>query len=786
MCAEVCSELERVAYGLPRAQRLVERLLQDPTLWDAPAGEEEKAALAAAQARIHEDPVYERLSCRLLLRRLYREVLRTPEPDPAAYRAGFVAYVRRGVEVQALDARLLRYDLERLAGALHPERDGLLPLVGLYTLVDRYLVRDPSSRALLELPQYLFMRVAMGLSLVEEEPDRWAVAFYEAMSALDFLPSTPTLFNAGTPHHQLSSCYLADVQDSMDDILRSCVEFGQIAKYAGGIGTSITKLRAVGSPVRGINGTSSGIIPFVHLFDALIKAINQGGRRRGTLAVYLEPWHLEIRAFLDLKRNAGDPYLRAPSLNTALWIPDEFLERVERDEAWYLFDPLYTPELTELWGEAFREAYRRRIEDAQSGRIPPQAYRVERARALFREILATLQETSHPWIAFKDASNARSMLPGVIHSSNLCTEVHLPTSPEEVAVCNLASINLVLHLTRDGLDELKLRRTVHLAMRGLDNVIDLNLYPTERARASNLRHRPVGLGVMGLAEAFARLGMRYGDEAACAFTDRVIELVSYFAQEASAELSRVRGSFPSFAESRWAKGEVPLDTLEEVAALRGGVEVDRSSRLDWDRLRREVKRGMRNGTVMAIAPTATISLIAGTTPGIDPYYANVFARSTLSGKFLELNRVLVEQLQSLGLWERVRERILEERGDIEGIEEIPQALREIHRTAYRIPPEAYIRVAARAQKWVDQGISRNLYLQDRSLEAMERVYLEAWRAGLKSTYYLFMAPRMYAEPSTLQVNKARKKLRWNLEEPDLREATAGGEACGVNCETCAS
>jgi len=769
MCAVVCSELQRIAYGLPRAQHLVERLLQDPILRDAPAGEEERAALVAAQARIHEDPVYERLSCRLLLRRLYREVLRTPEPDPATYRAGFVAYARRGVEANALDARLLRYDLDRLAGALHPERDARLPLVGLHTLVDRYLVRDPVSRALLELPQYLFMRVAMGLSLAEEEPDRWAVAFYEAMSAFDYLPSTPTLFNAGTPHHQLSSCYLACVLDSMDDILRSCVEFGQIAKYAGGIGAAITKLRAVGSPVRGINGTSSGIIPFVHLFDALIKAISQGGRRRGTLAVYLEPWHMEIRAFLDLKRNAGDPYLRAHSLNTALWIPDEFLERVERDEPWYLFDPLYTPELTELWGEAFRKAYRARIQDAQSGRIPPQAYRVESARALFREILATLQETSHPWIAFKDTSNARSMLPGVIHSSNLCTEVHLPTSPEEVAVCNLASINLVHHLTPQGVDELKLRRTVRLAMRGLDNVIDLNFYPTERARSSNLRHRPAGLGVMGLAEVFVRLGMRYGDEASLVFTDRLIELISYFAQEASAELGRLRGSFPSFADSRWARGEVPLDTLDDLAALRGGIEIDRSSRLDWDRLRREVKQGMRNGTVMAIAPTATISLIAGTTPGIDPYYANVFARSTLSGKFLELNRVLAEQLQSLGLWERVRERILEERGDIDGIEEIPQALREIHRTAYRIPPEDYIRVAARAQKWVDQGISRNLYLQDRSLETMERVYLEAWRAGLKSTYYLFMAPRMYAEPSTLQVNKARKKLRWI-----------------INCESCAS
>jgi ribonucleoside-diphosphate reductase alpha chain len=779
-------DLPRIAHGIDRAPLLIDRLLRDLDRTGAGEEDAEQALLGAAQARIHEDPAYERIGCRLLLRRLYREVLGTPQPDPATYRSGFITYVRRGVAANALDGRLLRYDLDRISQALHPERDALLPLVGLYTLVDRYLVRDPGSRALLELPQYLFMRVAMGLSLLEEEPDRWAVAFYEATSALDYLPSTPTLFNAGTPHHQLSSCYLADVQDSMDDILRSCVEFGQIAKYAGGIGAAITKLRAAGAPVRGVNGTSSGIIPFVHLFDALIKAISQGGRRRGTLAVYLEPWHLEIRAFLDLKRNAGDPYLRAHSLNTALWIPDEFLERVEHDEAWYLFDPLYTPELTEFWGEAFSRAYRARILDAQSGRIPPRAYRVESARSLFREILATLQETSHPWIAFKDAANARSMLPGTIHSSNLCTEVHLPTSEEEVAVCNLASINLARHLTPQGVDERKLRRTVHLAMRGLDNVIDLNFYPTERARSSNLRHRPVGLGVMGLAEAFARLRLRYGDEAACAFTDRVIELISYFAQEASAELARLRGSFPSFPESRWARGQVPLDTLDEVAALRGEVEVDRSSRLDWDRLREMVRRGMRNGTVMAIAPTATIGLIAGTTPGIDPYYANVFARSTLSGKFLEFNRVLVEELQSLGLWERVRERILEERGDIEGIEEIPQALREIHRTAYRIPPEDYIRVASRAQKWVDQGISRNLYLSTRSLEAMERTYLAAWRAGLKSTYYLFMAPRMYAEPSTLQVNKARKQLRWNLEVPEPQETTVAGEACGVNCESCAS
>ncbi len=762
---------------LSRSPELASRLWNDPTVRGASEADLEPAALQAACSRIHEEPAYERLAARLVLRRLYRDVLGTPEPDPEAYRRAFVEFLRQGVRCGALDERLLRMDTTLLARALEPKRDSLLPLAGLCTLADRYLVREPATRRLLELPQFLFLRVAMGLSLREEQPELWALRFYHATSQLDYLPSTPTLFNAGTPHHQLSSCYLSDVQDSMDDILRSCVEFGKIAKYAGGIGASVTKLRAVGSPVRGINGTSSGIIPFVHMFDALIKAISQGGRRRGTLAVYLEPWHLEIRSFLDLKKNAGDPYLRAHSLNTALWIPDEFLDRVERDEPWYLFDPQFVPELPELWGQAFREAYRARILDAQSGRIPPSAWRVVGARGLFREILATLQETSHPWLAFKDAANARSMLPGVIHSSNLCTEVHLPTSPDEVAVCNLASVNLARHLTPQGVDEARLRRTVRLAMRGLDNVLDLNLYPTERARQANLRHRPVGLGLMGLAEAFARLGMRYGDARSCEFTDRLVEFLSFCAIEASCELAAQRGAFPSFGESRWSQGLVPFDTLEDLHRLRGQVEVDRSSSLDWDSLRRRVREGIRNGTVLAIAPTATISLIAGTTPGIDPYYANLFARQTLSGKFLEFNRVLVEQLQASGLWERVRERLVEARGDLSEIEDVPQTLRDLHRTAYQIPPEDYVRVAARAQKWVDQGISRNLYLQDRSLECMERTYLQAWRAGLKSTYYLFMAPRMYAEPSTVRVNKALRKLRWNLEEP---------QTCTVTCESCSS
>ena len=783
--------VEALVEGLDGADRLAEWLRQDArSAAPAAAGEAPEALwVQLATQRLAWEPAFERVAVRACLRGLYRDLLGVAGGPAlaAAYRQAFADYVRRGVEVGALDGRLLEFDLQALARRLRPERDELLPYAGLTTLADRYLVRHPENRELMELPQFLFMRVAMGLALAEppELRQRWAVRFYEAMSTLCYLPSTPTLFNAGTPHCQLASCYLSDVLDSMDHILESAADFGQLAKYAGGIGASIAKLRSAGSPVRGINGQSSGIVPFAHMFDALIRAISQGGRRRGTLAVYLEPWHLEIEAFLDLKRNAGDPYLRTPSLNTALWVPDEFLRRVEADADWYLFDPYYVPELTEVWGEAFREAYAACVRRAEAGQLPARAFRVVRARELLGRILATLQETSHPWITFKDAGNARSMLPGIIHSSNLCTEIFLPTSPDEIAVCNLASVNLARHLTSGGqVDWDRLRRTVRVALRGLDNVIDINFYPVAKARRSNLRWRPVGLGIMGFAEAFARLGMVYGDEASLGFTDRVVEFVSYCAIEASCDMSQERGSFPAFADSRWARGQVPIDTLAELDRQRGGVEVDRTARLDWDALRARVRGGMRNGTVMAIAPTATISLIAGTTPSLDPYYANVFARQTLSGKFLEVNRVLVEQLKEVGLWEAVRERIVAERGDISRIEAIPQALRRRFPTAYQIPPDAYIEVAARAQKWVDMGISRNLYLQDRDLDRMAEVYLLAWRRGLKSTYYLFMAPRMYAEPSTVQVNKARQRLRWSFLEQ--AEPVAVSSACSTDgsCESC--
>lgn len=751
-----------------------------------PAGtatELEELLVQAATQHLHREPRMERVAVRARLRQLYRFVLGEPDPSPAAYRAAFPAYIRKGVACGALDQRLLAFDLDALAAALDPERDETLPFIGLVTLMDRYLVREPESRRWLETPQFLFMRVAMGLALAEEPGQReaWARRFYHAMSTFRYLPSTPTLFNAGTPHHQLSSCYLADVHDSMEHILEAASDFGRLAKYAGGIGASVTRLRAAGSPVRGINGESSGVIPFIHFYDALIKAVNQGGRRRGTLAVYLEPWHLEIEAFLDLKRNSGDPYLRAHSVNTALWIPDEFLRRVETGEPWYLFDPAYVPELPEKVGRAFAAAYAERIRQAEAGALPGRAWKRVDARQLFREILATLQETSHPWLVFKDAGNLRSLLPGVIHSSNLCTEVFLPTTADEVAVCNLASVNLARHLGPQGIDWDALAETVAVAMRGLDNVIDLNLYPIEKARRSNLRHRPVGLGVMGFAEAVNRLGWGYADPQAAELADRVLEFISYHAILASCRLAEERGPFPAFAESGWARGRVPLDTLADLEAERGQpVAVDRTARLDWDAVRDRVRRGMRNGTVLAVAPTATISLIAGTTPSLDPPYANVFSRQTLSGKFLEINRVLVEELERRGLWEAARDRIVEERGDLQPIAEIPADVRRRYPTAYQVPPEVYLEVAARAQKWVDMGISRNLFLADRDLGAMERVYLEAWRRGLKSTYYLFMAPRMYAEPSTVRVNKARRKLRWNLDEPAGAGASPGGVHASVS------
>lgn len=737
-----------------------------------------------ATARIVEDPLWERAAAAWMRRRIALEATGAEAPDSVR---AFPAYIRKGVERGALHPDLLTFDLERLAGALRPERDALLPYIGLATLYDRYLVRDPETRQVLETPQFMWMRVAMGLALQEPEKEAWALRFYEAISTLRFLPSTPTLFNSGTPHHQLASCYLYEIHDSLDHILDAASTFGMLAKYAGGIGAAVTRIRALGAPVRGINGTSGGLIPFLHLYDSLIHAINQGGRRRGTMAAYLEPWHLEVEAFLDLRRNVGDPYLRTPSLDTALWIPDEFMRRVEADADWYLFDPLYVGDLVDLYGEAFRQRYQGYIEAAERGALPRRAWRKVRARALYAKILAALVETGHPWLTFKDSSNIRSMLReiGVIHSLNLCTEVALPTNVDEIAVCNLASVNLIRHLGRDGeLDEAALARTVRTAMRALDNVIDLNLYPSERARRSNLLNRPVGLGLMGFAEWIARLGLSMNDPEAAERADRVVEAIAYEAIAASVALARERGPFPRFDRSEWAKGRLPFDTLEDLERARGApLPVDRGRRRDWEELRAAVRQGIRNGAVMAIAPTATIALIAGTSPSLEPYYSNLFTRTTLSGRFIEFNPVLVKTLKEMGLWEQVRERLVETQGDLAPIAEIPEPVRRRFPTAFQIRPEALLEITARAQKWVDMGISRNLYLVVERPDELAEIYLQAWRMGLKATYYAYIAPRMRPEPATLRVNKAAQRPGWVVAAEGQLQA---GDLCSPDglCEAC--
>jgi ribonucleoside-diphosphate reductase alpha chain len=794
LTSEAVQMVQRAAHGLP--EEFARQVLQDmmPGSGGAPAEELEEAAIQAALQNQRDDPDYGRIAAGVLLQRIYRHATGTRTPSEHEYRAAFCRYICSGVDRGVLDPRLLHFDLETLAAALVPERDRLLDYLGLATLADRYLVRDLDEDRLLETPQMLWMRVAMGVSLLEPDPTAAAVRFYHMMSTLRYLPSTPTLFNSGTPHCQLSSCYLSDVQDSLDHILESAWEFGRLAKYAGGIGASITKLRALGSPVRGVNGRSSGLVPFANLYDALIKAIDQGGRRRGTLALYLEPWHLEIEAFLDLKQNSGDHYRRTPSLNTVLWIPDEFMYRVEAGADWYLFDPAYTPDLPELYGRAFSRRYSEYILQAESGQLPASAWRKMSARELLRRILVSLQETSHPWLTFKDAGNVRSQLKncGVIHSSNLCTEIFLPTDPQNIAVCNLASIVLPRHLRGRRIDWDLLAESVHMAIRHLDNVIDVNFYPVEKARCSNLANRPVGLGLMGFTELCQQLGYPYDSPEAAELADQVVEFISFHAIRASAQLARERGPYPTFQGSAWSQGRVPIDSIAELEAERGRpVQVDRTARLDWDSVRNEVRGGMRNSTVMAIAPTSSIGLIAGTTPSLDPHFANVYARSTLSGKFLTFNPQLVEDLKALGLWEAVRDELIAARGDIQGIAAIPDELKRLYRTAFQIRPEAYLEVAARAQKWVDMGISRNLYLTTRNLDETAAVYLDAWRRGLKSTYYLFVQPQMHAEQSTVVVNKARRRPTWAVRlEAELLQAGAAGQACPTDptlraqCESC--
>ena len=724
------------------------------------------ATILASRSRMERAPEYGMLAARLRLRALYAEALgrgASFHEAPDFYREEFAGYIRHGIEVGRLDERMASFDLATLANALDARRDMAFDYLGIQTLHDRYLLQDDGVRY--ELPQWFWMRVAMGLSLAEaeEERDRRAVEFYNVLSTFSFCCSTPTLFNAGTRFPQLSSCFLTTVQDDLGEIFKAIRDNALLSKWSGGLGNDWTNVRALGSLIRGTGGPSQGVVPFLKVANDTAIAVNQGGKRQGATCAYLETWHLDIEEFLELRKNTGDDRRRTHDMHLANWIPDLFMERVLADSHWTLFSPSDVPELHDLYGRAFRERYEAYEAEAASGKISG-ARRVD-AVQLWRKMLAMLFETGHPWLTWKDASNIRSPQDhaGVVHSSNLCTEILLNTGPDEIAVCNLGSVNLAAHTTADGLDADRLASTVHTAVRMLDNVIDINLYPVPEARASNMRHRPVGLGIMGFQDALHRLRTSYASDAAVEFADRSMELVAYHAILASATLAAERGSYSSYAGSKWSRGLFPQDTLDLLEEERGRpVAVPRGGALDWAPVRAAVaEHGMRNSNVMAIAPTATIANICGVSASIEPTYKNLYVKSNLSGEFTMVNRYLVADLRRLGLWDaRMVEDLKYHDGTLDSMDRIPAELKEMYLTAFEIEAEWLVECAARRQKWMDMGQSLNLYMDRPSGKRLHEMYIGAWEKGLKTTYYLRSMGAGGVEQSTVDVNRRGIQPRW--------------------------
>ena len=715
-----------------------------------------QSAILSARAMIETEPNYSYVTARLLLDALRLEVLghsATHAEMSAEYVAYFRSFIREGIDAELLDARMAEFDLARLGAALVPDRDLTFTYLGLQTLYDRYFLHRDDRR--IELPQAFWMRVAMGLALMEPDRETRAIEFYHVLSTFDFVSSTPTLFNAGTCRSQLSSCYLTTVGDDLDGIYSAIKDNALLSKYAGGLGNDWTRVRALGSRIKGTNGKSQGVIPFLKVANDTAVAVNQGGRRKGAVCAYLETWHLDIEEFLELRKNTGDDRRRTHDMNTANWVPDLFMQRVREQADWTLFSPVDAPELHDLYGRAFTEAYERLEARAAGGDI--RLFRKVKALDLWRKMLSMLFETGHPWLTFKDPCNLRSpqQHKGVVHSSNLCTEITLNTSDDEIAVCNLGSVNLAAHVRPDGLDFEKLGRTIRTAMRMLDNVIDINYYSVPQARRSNLRHRPVGLGIMAFQDALYKLRLPYASEEAVSFADRSMEAVAWHAIAASADLARERGPYTSYPGSLWSQGILPLDSLEILAQHRSGwagsLDVDRSSSLDWTPVREAVQKyGMRNSNCMAIAPTATISNIAGVAQSIEPTYQNLFVKSNLSGEFTVLNEHLVHDLKSRGLWDPVMINDLKYfDGQISRIDRIPEDLKRLYATAFEVDPRWLIDCASRRQKWIDQAQSLNLYLAEPSGKRLSDMYQYAWQRGLKTTYYLRTLGATSAEKSTV-------------------------------------
>jgi len=766
--------IERACYGIPDPISKVIQIASETqlTLYDGITTEElDLATINAALQNAQSGLEFDKIATRLLLKVIYKKVIGDYDPDKTEaisreefsklHANHFKKYILSATEKGLLSQDMAtKFDLDELAQALNTENDELYKYSGVSTMLNRYLVKD-EKQSPMETPQYFWMRVAMGMSLNEAEPTKWAKKFYEKMSALEYLSAGSSNIGSGTPKPKLSNCFLMEMHDDMEHIGKTVSDVLLLSKATGGIGLSVTKLRAEGSLLKSNNTISSGPIPFMHIIDSSIRAVQRGGKKKGALCFYMENWHLNFQDFLDLKQNNGDDYRRTRTANTAVFISDEFMKRVLNGDDWYLFDPNEVKDLNELYGSEFSIRYNEYVELAKQGKM--KLYETIPARQQYKNILVSLETTSHPWLTWKDSINVRALNnnTGTIHCSNLCTEVMLPTDRENVAVCNLVSINMARHIINGQIDWHRLEESTRLAIRQLDNLVDINALPIPEAVKADGENRAVGLGLMGFADSIEKLGYSYEDNEAYEFADQVFEFISYMAIDESTLLAKERGSYKNFKGSEWSKGYVPVDTLTKLEIDRDrDLAVKKESAtllppLDWKSLRVKVKNGMRNATLLAIAPNANIGLVAGTSPGIDPRFAQMFSRNKISGKYLEINPNLVEALIKEGVWEKTREQILEHHGDIEAIIEIPDHIKRIYKTSFSVSAYAYIEVAARAQKWVDMGISRNMYLDVRDIDEIMNIYTTAWDKGLKTTYYLHMKPRHSAEQSTTTVNKAQ-------------------------------
>ncbi len=775
-------------------------------LYDGVSQQDVSTALViAARTLVETEPHYSYVTARLLLDQLRSEALSflgvATQANQAQmkdlYPAALKAALKAGIEHDLLSPALNELDIEKLAQALLPERDEQFTYLGLQTLYDRYFLHHDNIR--FELPQVFFMRVAMGLAMQEDKREERAIEFYNLLSSFDYMSSTPTLFNSGTLRPQLSSCYLTTVPDDLSGIYNAIRDNALLSKWAGGLGNDWTPVRALGAYIKGTNGKSQGVVPFLKVVNDTAVAVNQGGKRKGAVCAYLETWHMDIEEFVELRKNTGDDRRRTHDMNTAHWIPDLFMKRVFEDADWTLFSPSETPDLHDLYGQAFETRYQAYEQMAAAGDI--KLFKTIKASGLWRKMLSMLFETGHPWITFKDACNVRSPQQhvGVVHSSNLCTEITLNTSADEIAVCNLGSVNLANHLKLEAgqwiLDEAKLQRTINTAVRMLDNVIDINYYSVPQAKTSNLKHRPVGLGIMGFQDALYQQGIAYSSEEAMIFADRSMEIISYYAISASADLAKERGAYETYAGSLWSQGILPIDSLKNLIQERGKstqggayLEANTETTLDWETLRTKVKKvGMRNSNVMAIAPTATIANITGVSQSIEPTYQNLFVKSNLSGEFTVVNPYLVDALKAHGLWDNVMVNDLKYYdGSLAKIDRIPDSIKQLFATAFEVEPRWLIEAGSRRQKWIDQAQSLNLYIREANGRKLDIMYRMAWLSGLKTTYYLRAMGATSAEKSTV----SKGQLNAVSNQMDTAEFSVAAEipkACSIDnpdCEAC--